>query len=104
MNTTLLTTVTVRPAGQALEAEAGASLYDVLRGAGLMTHDCDNGALCRNRCHLFVLEGCKGLSKVQRDENEQLDQIVGVGAKSRLACKATVLGTEPVTVELLSFV
>jgi 2Fe-2S ferredoxin len=32
-----------------------------------------------------------------------LDSIVGVGAKSRLACQAKVLGTEPIKVELLGF-
>lgn len=37
------------------------------------------------------------------EENDRLDMIVGVGSKSRLACQATVLGTEDVTVELLSF-
>jgi len=29
------------------------------------------------------------------------DTIIGVGSKSRLACQASVLGTEAVTVELL---
>ena len=35
--------------------------------------------------------------------NEKLDAIVGVGSKSRLACYATVLGTEDIKVELLGF-
>ena len=34
-------------------------------------------------------------------ENAKLDSIIGVSGKSRLACQATLLGTEPVTVELL---
>ena len=38
------------------------------------------------------------------DENSKLDMIVGVGSKSRLSCSATVLGTEDITVEILSFV
>jgi 2Fe-2S ferredoxin len=33
-------------------------------------------------------------------ENGKLDTLVGVGSKSRLACQ-TLMGTEPVTVELL---
>jgi len=47
--------------------------------------------------------GRKSLSKVQRVENEKLDSIVGVSSKSRLACQ-TMMGEEPVTIELLSFV
>jgi 2Fe-2S ferredoxin len=39
---------------------------------------------------------------MQRLENERLDEIVGVGSKSRLACQA-LIGAEDVTVELLSF-
>ena len=42
------------------------------------------------------------MSKLAREENEKLDTIVGIGSKSRLACQATVLGTEPITVEVLS--
>ena len=33
--------------------------------------------------------------------NQKLDTLVGVGSKSRLACQASITGTEPVTVELL---
>jgi len=51
-----------------------------------------------------VLEGRKGLSRISSDENGKLDMIVGVGSKSRMACHATILGTEDVTVEILSFV
>ena len=43
------------------------------------------------------------MSKIGREENEKLDSIVGVGSKSRLACQATVLGTEDITLEVLSF-
>jgi 2Fe-2S ferredoxin len=39
---------------------------------------------------------------MQRLENDKLDEIVGVGSKSRLACQ-TLFGTENVTVELLGF-
>lgn len=105
MNTTTSATValTVMPSGQVIDAEPGITLLEALKRAGVMTHECDGGSICASRCHLFVLEGRKSLSKVQRAENEKLDAIVGVGSKSRLACQA-VLGEEPVTVEILSFV
>ena len=50
---------------------------------------------------MFVTEGRKGLSKMTPVENAKLDTIIGVGSKSRLACQASLLGTEAVTVELL---
>ena len=62
---------------------------------------CGGEAKC-GECHIFVQEGRKSLSKMQRAENEKLDTIVGVGSKSRLACQ-TLFGTDNVTVELLGF-
>ncbi len=100
---TTTVTLTAMPSGTTVEAEPGTTLLDALRRAGLMKHECDGGARCVNLCHLFVLEGRKSLSKIQREENEKLDTIVGASSKSRLACQAK-LGEEPVTVELLSFV
>jgi 2Fe-2S ferredoxin len=67
-----------------------------------LTHNCDGNAKC-GTCHIFVQEGRKGVSKVGKEENAQLDTIVGVGSKSRLACQAKVLGTENIKVELLGF-
>ncbi len=97
------TTLTVLPLGKSFEATPGITLLEALRRAGVLQHECDGGAHCTDLCHLFVLEGRKSLSKTTREENERLDAIVGVGSKSRLACRA-VLGEEPVTVELLTFV
>jgi 2Fe-2S ferredoxin len=56
----------------------------------------------RGERHIFLLEGRKSVSKIQRAENEKLDTLVGVGSKSRLACQV-ILGEEPVTIELLGF-
>ncbi|WP_020202098.1 MULTISPECIES: 2Fe-2S iron-sulfur cluster-binding protein [Cupriavidus] len=98
-----MTALTVLPAGKTYDVAAGATLLQALLASGEpIAHKCDGKAEC-GACHVFVQEGRKSLSKIQRGENEKLDTIVGVGAKSRLACQA-VLGEEPVTVELLSFV
>jgi 2Fe-2S ferredoxin len=104
MNETRTVTLdlTVLPEGKVLQVESGISLLEALRRGGLVHHACDGGANCTDLCHVFVHEGRKTLSKVSREENERLDAIVGVGSKSRLACRA-VLGDQPVTVELLSF-
>jgi 2Fe-2S ferredoxin len=71
-----------------------------IRAAGIKLGKCEK-ADC-GTCHIFVNEGRKTLSKVQRAENEKLDTIIGVGTKSRLACQALV-GEANVTVEILDF-
>lgn len=95
--------LTLLPSGKTIDASAGATILQALLAAGEpIPHKCDNKAECGS-CHVFVQEGRKSLSKIQRLENDKLDTLVGVSSKSRLACQA-VLGDEPVTVELLSFV
>ena len=92
----------ILPAGNTIEVAEGSSVLAALLSADeKIMHKCDGNAKCGS-CHIFVHEGRKGLSKMQRLENERLDAIVGVGSKSRLACQA-VIGTENVTIELLSF-
>ncbi len=98
-----MTTVTISPSGEVLEAAEGMSLLEVLlKGDIKIPHKCDGKASCGS-CHIFVQEGRKGLTKIAREENEKLDSIVGVGSKSRLACQAKVLGTENIKIELLGF-
>jgi len=95
--------VTIMPSGKTVDVVAGTTLLDAIRAAEVeFPQACAGNASCSN-CHIFVQEGRKGLSKVAREENEKLDTIVGVGSKSRLACQATVLGTEDIKIELLSF-
>jgi 2Fe-2S ferredoxin len=95
--------LTVLPSGHTFEVAPGTSLLAALQAAGEpVAHKCNGQAKCGG-CHLFVQEGRKTLSKLQKLENELLDTLVGVGSKSRLACQ-TLMGTEPATVELLGFV
>lgn len=95
-------TLTVTPSNQTIDAAAGVSILKALLDAGVdIPHKCDGKAECGS-CHIFVQEGRKSVSKIQRPEHEKLDTIVGVGSKSRLACQ-TILGEEPVTIELLGF-
>ena len=95
--------VTIQPSGNTVEVAAGSSILSALLGTGAeIAHKCDGKGECGS-CHIFVQEGRKSLSKIQRTENEKLDTIVGVGSKSRLACQA-LLGEEDVTIEILSFV
>ncbi len=95
--------VTFKPSGKTVEMAEGASLLDAILAAGeKYLHKCGGEAKCGS-CHVYVPEGRKTLSKTQRLENDMLDTIVGVATPPRVACQAK-LGTENVTVELLSFV
>lgn len=95
-------TMTVLPAGNSIEAETGSSILQALLGANKkIEKKCDGNASCGS-CHIFVHDGRKSVSKMQRAENERLDTIVGIGSKSRLACQ-TIVGTENITIELLGF-
>lgn len=94
--------LTLMPSGKTLDAAEGISILQALLDAGEeIAHKCDGNAQCGS-CHIFVHDGRKTISKIQREENEKLDSIVGVGSKSRLACQAKI-GAENVTIELLGF-
>jgi 2Fe-2S ferredoxin len=95
-----LTTLTLLPSGKTFEAAAGTSLLQAILDAGeKMVSKCGGKASC-GACHVFVVEGRKGISRLTPEENAKLDTLVGIGSKSRLACQVT-LGSDPVTVELL---
>jgi ferredoxin, 2Fe-2S len=94
--------LTILPEGKTVEVAEGATILSALQAAGeKIDPKCDGKSVCGS-CHLYVQEGRKSVSRVQREENEKLDTIVGIGSKSRLACQ-TKMGTENVTVELLGF-
>lgn len=96
-----MSTLTIQPAGITTEVAAGTNLLQAILAAGAhLVSKCGGEAKC-GACHVFVTEGRKGVSKITPLENAKLDALVGVGAKSRLACQATLLGSEPVAVELL---
>jgi len=96
-----LTTLTLQPAGLTAEVAAGTNLLQaILAAGGKLVSQCGGDAKC-GCCHVFITEGRKGLSKMTPAENAKLDTLIGIGSKSRLACQASITGTEPVTVELL---
>lgn len=96
-----MTTLTILPSGATVDVSEGANLLQTLLAAGeKLVSKCGGKASC-GACHVFIKEGRKGVSKMTPAENAKLDTLVGVGSKSRLACQVSILGTEPVTVELL---
>jgi 2Fe-2S ferredoxin len=99
-----MASVTLAPSGEVVEADEGETLLSViLRAVPGFNHKCEGKAECGS-CHIYLLEGRKGVSKTTREENAKLDALVGVSSKSRLACQSKILGTENVKIEILSFV
>ena len=94
--------VSIQPSGKTIEATEGTRLLDVLKNSGeKIAHKCDGQAQCGS-CHIYIQEGRKSVSKIQKPEHEKLDSIIGVGSKSRLACQV-LLGNENISIELLGF-
>ncbi len=94
--------MTVLPINKTVPAAEGGTILQAMLAAGIeVPGKCGGEAKCGG-CHIFVVEGRKGLSKAQRLENERLDSLIGVGSKSRLACQV-IVGTESLTIELPSF-
>lgn len=94
--------ISILPSGNTITAAEGSRLLDALMSSGAaIMHKCDGKAECGS-CHIYIQEGRKSVSKIQRTENEKLDSIVGVGSKSRLACQV-MLGSENISVELPDF-
>jgi 2Fe-2S ferredoxin len=95
-----MSVVTILPSGKTVEVGEGITiLAAILQAEPDFTHKCEGNAKCGS-CHVFVLEGRKGLTKTTREENAKLDDLVGVSSKSRLACQIKVLGTEDIKIEI----
>ncbi len=93
--------VTVLPLGKTIEMASGTRLFDAVLLAGdVITPHCGGRARCAV-CHVRVLQGGRGLSKVRKDERERLAQLSGKAVQSRLSCQA-FLGSHRVTIELLN--
>jgi len=94
--------VTVMPSGKTFEAPEGTTLLAAIEAMDpTFVTKCGGNAKC-GKCHISVLEGRKGLSKIAKEENELLDTTVGVGSKSRFACQVKILGTENVKIEYVT--
>jgi ferredoxin, 2Fe-2S len=94
--------LTIMPLARTVNVAEGSTILDGLVAANAMDKPkCSDKAEC-GACHVFVQEGRKTLSKMERIENERLDSMIGVGWKSRLGCLAK-FGAGDVTIELLNF-
>ncbi|MEY4576443.1 MAG: hypothetical protein RL701_1146 [Pseudomonadota bacterium] len=92
--------LTLLPSGKTTQIAAGTTLLAGITAASVPFKIKCTDTKCDGTCHVFVPVGKKSLSKVQKSENELLDEVNGVTSKSRLACQARI-GEEDVTVEIL---
>ncbi len=73
--------VTIMPSGKTVEAGEGMTiLAAILQADPDFPHKCEGNAKCGS-CHIYVLEGRKGVTKTTRDENGKLDELFCVGSK-----------------------
>lgn len=90
------------PRNRQIDVAAGATVLQALLSEGIdAPHQCGGQATCGS-CHVFVHEGRRSLSRIQKIENGKLDAMVGIGSKSRLACQA-VIGGEDISIEFPGF-
>lgn len=93
--------VTVLPTGKTFEMASGTRLLDAVLLTGDVTaQHCGGRARC-GVCHVMVLQGARGLSKVRKGESDRLALIGGNTLRSRLSCQA-FLGHHRVTIELVN--
>lgn len=91
------TKVTVLPGGTIVQLTKGSRLWEALPLSGneRVSH-CGGKARCRT-CRITVIEGGQDLSRVDRRERAQLNEIARGDPHARLACQ-TVIGIERVTI------
>jgi 2Fe-2S ferredoxin len=76
------------PQGLEIEAEAGASICDLMLKNGIeIEHACEKSCACTT-CHVVVREGFESLDAPEEKEEDLLDKAWGLEANSRLSCQA----------------
>ncbi len=80
--------ITFLPLGKSLEVPDGTSVLDAAMQAGVeLDHACGGVCAC-STCHVIVQEGFDTLPEATEDEEDQLDEAVGLTPRSRLACQS----------------
>jgi 2Fe-2S ferredoxin len=75
-----------------LEIEEGTSiLHACMENAIHLQHNCGGVCAC-STCHVIIKSGMENLPEMSDDEEEQLDEAVGLTLASRLGCQSKVYG------------
>ncbi|HTP29676.1 MAG TPA: 2Fe-2S iron-sulfur cluster-binding protein [Anaeromyxobacteraceae bacterium] len=80
--------VTFLPAGRSAEVPRGTSILEAADAAGVeVPHNCGGVCACTT-CHVYVEEGQASLPEALEREDDKLSEVLGLSARSRLACQA----------------
>lgn len=90
--------ITFLPSLKVIDVATGTSVLEAAMKAGVeLDHACGGVCAC-STCHVIVKEGYNTLPEATEDEEDQLDEAVGLTRQSRLACQSRVTGD--LTVEI----
>jgi len=82
------------PEGAVLEVAPGTTICDAMLENDIeIEHACEKSCACTT-CHVYVREGLDSLEESSEDEDDMLDKAWGLEPDSRLACQATVAGSD----------
>lgn len=82
--------ITFLPSGKQIDVDKGTSVLDAAMKAQVdLDHACGGVCAC-STCHVIVQQGLDTLPDATEDEEDQLDEAVGLTPKSRLACQSKV--------------
>lgn len=86
------------PVPRTIEVEEGTSiLHAMMENAIHLQHNCGGVCAC-STCHVFIKDGMEHLPEMTDEEEEQLDEAVGLKLNSRLGCQCKIFGD--VTIEV----
>lgn len=82
--------ITFLPLDVTVEVEDGATILDAALDNEIeLDHNCGGNCAC-STCHVIIEEGFDSLNPVSEDEQDMLDEAVGLTETSRLACQCQV--------------
>ncbi|MCS6989383.1 MAG: 2Fe-2S iron-sulfur cluster-binding protein [Chloroherpetonaceae bacterium] len=75
-----------------LEVDEGTSiLHACMENAIHLQHNCGGVCAC-STCHVIIKKGMENLPEMSDEEEEQLDEAIGLTLSSRLGCQAKIYG------------
>jgi 2Fe-2S ferredoxin len=75
-----------------IEVDEGTTILEAcMENAIRLQHNCGGVCAC-STCHVIIEEGMENLSEMTDEEEEQLDEAVGLTLKSRLGCQCRIYG------------
>lgn len=86
------------PVPRTVEVEDGTSiLHAMMENAIQLQHNCGGVCAC-STCHVIIKSGMEHLPEMTDEEEEQLDEAVGLTLNSRLGCQCIIHGD--ITIEI----